>query len=121
MIVADWERIAADLDALGCAVTPQLLATADAEALSCLYSDQAAFRSTVHMARHRFGEGEYRYFAYPLPVVIEELRHALYPNLVPIARRWHEKLGARRRGPTRWTSGWTCATRPARRSRRRSC
>ena len=93
MIVAAWDRIAADLDALGCAVMPQLLTAAEAEALSSLYSDDGVFRSTVHMARHRFGEGEYRYFAYPLPAVIEELRHRLYPALVPIARAWHEKLG----------------------------
>jgi len=93
VIVAAWDRIAADLDALGCAVMPQLLTAAEAEALSSLYSDDGVFRSTVHMARHRFGEGEYRYFAYPLPAVIEELRHRLYPALVPIARAWHEKLG----------------------------
>ena len=92
MIVADWQHVADDLDALGCAVMPRLIGARDATALRDLYASDDAFRSTVDMARHRFGEGEYRYFAYPLPPLVDQLRHELYPHLLPIARGWHEKL-----------------------------
>jgi hypothetical protein len=90
---ADWPAITAELDELGCALTPRLLTAADATALVRLYDRDDAFRSTVTMGRHRFGEGEYRYLASPLPSVVDELRHALYPHLLPIARDWHAKLG----------------------------
>ena len=90
---ADWAAMANEMDALGCAVTPQLLTAADAHGLTRLYDQGEAFRSTVHMARHQFGEGEYRYLAYPLPAPVDELRHALYSHLVVIARDWSEKLG----------------------------
>jgi hypothetical protein len=90
---ADWAAIASELDTSGCAVTPQLLTPTDASGLTRLYDHDEAFRSTVHMARHQFGEGEYRYFSYPLPGTIDELRRGLYPRLVPIARTWSERLG----------------------------
>jgi hypothetical protein len=89
----DWAAIAAELDELGCALTPQLLTATDASHLIRLYQRDDAFRSTVDMQRHRFGSGEYRYLANPLPEVVNELRHALYPHLVPIAREWHARLG----------------------------
>lgn len=95
---ADWAEITAALDDLGCALTPRLLTAADATNLICLYDRDDAFRSTVTMGRHRFGEGEYRYLANPLPGVVAELRHALYPHLLPIAREWYTKLGR----PTPW-------------------
>lgn len=90
---ADWSAIAAGLDEFGCALTPRLITHTDATALMRLYDHDEAFRSTVQMGRHRFGEGEYRYFSRPFPEVIAELRHALYPHLVPIARDWYAKLG----------------------------
>jgi hypothetical protein len=90
---ADWTAITAGLDELGCALTPRLLTAADAATLIRLYDRDDAFRSTVTMGRHRFGEGEYRYLARPLPSVVDELRHALYPHLLPIARDWYTKLG----------------------------
>jgi uncharacterized protein len=90
---ADWAQIAAGLDDLGCALTPPLLSAADAAGLTGLYSRDDAFRSTITMARHRFGEGEYRYLASPLPRAVDELRHALYPRLLPIARDWYARLG----------------------------
>jgi hypothetical protein len=95
---ADWTAIAAELDELGCALTPRLLTVADAGNLIGLYDRDEAFRSTIVMGRHRFGEGEYRYLADPLPVPVDELRHALYPHLLPIARGWYAKLGR----PTPW-------------------
>jgi uncharacterized protein len=90
---ADWAAITAGLDDLGCALTPRLLTAADAGELIGLYDRDEAFRSTVIMGRHRFGEGEYRYLADPLPDVVDELRHALYPHLLPVARDWHTKVG----------------------------
>jgi len=95
---ADWTAITAEIAELGCATTPRLLTDADAAELIRLYDRDDAFRSTVHMARHRFGEGEYRYLAPPLPDTVEELRQALYPRVLPIARDWCSKLGR----PTLW-------------------
>jgi hypothetical protein len=89
----DWAAITAELDDLGGALTPRLLTSADAARLIHLYHRDDAFRSTVDMQRHRFGAGEYRYLAHPLPETVEELRHALYPRLLPIAREWQERLG----------------------------
>ncbi len=90
---ADWTTITRELDELGCALMPTLLTAADTAALIRLYDHDEAFRSTVHMGRHRFGEGEYRYLAHPLPEAVDELRHALYPHLLSIARDWYAKLG----------------------------
>ena len=95
---ADWSEIASGLDDLGGALLPPLLSSADAQALIELYRHDEAFRSTVVMGRHRFGEGEYRYLAPPLPEAVDELRHAFYPHLLPIARDWHARLGR----PTPW-------------------
>ncbi|MGW2916576.1 2OG-Fe(II) oxygenase [Streptomyces angustmyceticus] len=90
---ADWPALAEELDALGCALTPRLLDPADCRALAALYDDPARFRSTVDMARHRFGSGEYRYFADPLPEPVRALREAFYPHLLRIARDWANRLG----------------------------
>lgn len=89
----DWEGIYSELDELGCALTHQLLTPAETRRLVRLYDRDEMFRSTVDMGRQRFGRGEYRYLAYPLPDPVEELRHALYPRLLPLARAWHSKLG----------------------------
>jgi hypothetical protein len=89
----DWDRIAADLDAHGCAVAPALLAPGECMALAGLYADDARFRSRVVMARHNFGRGEYKYLAYPLPEPVAGLRGALYPPLARIANRWNEAMG----------------------------
>ena len=85
--------MAAALDAEGHALLPGLLAPAQCAALAALYPQDALYRSTVVMARHGFGRGEYRYFAYPLPPLLAELRQALYPRLVPTANRWNQLLG----------------------------
>jgi uncharacterized protein len=95
---ADWGTIAAEMDDLGCALTPQLLTAADSARLIDLYDHDESFRSTVNMGRHRFGEGQYRYLSQPFPRPIELLRQALYPRLLPIARDWYSKLGR----PTPW-------------------
>jgi len=95
----DWKAIAEELDEYGGALLPRLLTPAEARTLRELYGDTGdVFRSTVHMGRHRFGEGEYRYFAAPYPEPIERLKQALYPRLLPIARDWWTRLGR----PTPW-------------------
>ncbi|WP_043268514.1 2OG-Fe(II) oxygenase [Streptomyces sp. CT34] len=90
---ADWPALAGELDSLGCALTPPLLTPADCRALSGLYDEPGHFRSTVDMARHRFGSGRYRYFAEPLPEPVQALREAFYPHLLRIARDWAARLG----------------------------
>jgi len=90
---ADWDRMTVDLDRQGWSVLPGLLTAGDCEALAGLYDQDGGFRSHVVMARHGFGRGEYRYFAYPLPGPVQALRRALYGRLAPIANRWHAALG----------------------------
>jgi hypothetical protein len=95
----DWTGIAADLDAHGCATTGPLLTPQHCAALAGAYSCDHLFRSRVIMARHGFGRGEYKYFAYPLPELIAALRTALYPALAAIANRWNEAMGIAVRYP----------------------
>lgn len=89
----EWERIAYALDAQGNAVLPGLLTAEQCDALAALYSQEEGYRSRIVMARHGFGRGEYKYFAYPLPPLLDRLRHALYPRLAPMANRWNRQLG----------------------------
>ena len=94
----DWDAAAAELDAAGCAALGPLLAPDECEALAAGY-DGDSFRSTVVMARHGFGRGEYKYFAHPLPPAIAALRAGLYARLAPVANRWHEAMGLPARFP----------------------
>ena len=89
----DWAGIGADLDARGCAVTGTLLTPGECAALTAEYGTEAQFRSRVVMARHGFGQGEYKYYAYPLPEPVAVLREALYPKLAEVANRWEAALG----------------------------
>jgi len=91
----DWTALAQSLDDLGYALTPRVLDGPTCAALAASYHDDTLFRATVTMARHGFGKGEYRYFAYPLPDVVTALRTALYPPLARIANQWSERLGTR--------------------------
>lgn len=95
----DWDAFAAELDGQGCAVLERLLAPEECAAIAALYPSEADFRSHVHMARHGFGKGEYRYFAYPLPELIGGLRSALYPRLARTAKAWNARMGIDRRYP----------------------
>lgn len=88
-----WPRIALDIQQHGWAITGPLLTSAERADLIAAYDDDARFRSTVVMARHGFGLGEYRYFTYPLPHLVESLRGAMYERLAPIANGWREALG----------------------------
>jgi hypothetical protein len=95
----DWARISNDLDAQGCAVIERLVSPEECDVLARLYVRDDIFRSRVVMARHGFGRGEYKYFSYPLPGIITELRTSIYPRLVPIANRWNETMGIAVRYP----------------------
>ncbi|HEY5805089.1 MAG TPA: 2OG-Fe(II) oxygenase [Lysobacter sp.] len=88
----DWAGVAAQLDSQGSARIPTLLEPADCDAIAALYDRPDGFRSTVTMARHGFGRGEYRYFAYPLPAAVATMREAIWPRLVAIANRWNEAM-----------------------------
>ena len=89
----DWQRAAQELDVQGNAVLEGLLAASECQDLSALYEKDDLFRSRVIMARHGFGRGEYKYFEYPLPPLVTELRAALYPKLAPVANRWNAAMG----------------------------
>ena len=89
----DWPQVVGALDAVGHAVVGPLLTPAECAALAAAYDDDALFRSRVVMARHGFGQGEYKYFAYPLPETVAALRAALYPPLAEIANHWRAALG----------------------------
>jgi hypothetical protein len=96
---ADWAAVAVSLDAQGWAILPNLLSAGECDGVARLYDESDGFRSRVVMARHGFGRGEYRYFDYPLPPLVEALRTGLYPRLAPIANRWHERMGLAARFP----------------------
>ncbi len=89
----DWERVERELAAGGNAVLEGLLALEECRALAGSYDDEGLFRNRIVMARHGFGRGEYRYFNYPLPEPVAELRGSLYARLAPIANRWNEAMG----------------------------
>ncbi len=95
----DWERIGAELDREGWSILPGLLEAGECDTLAAMYGPTDAFRSHVLMARHGYGQGEYRYFAYPLPPLVEGLRSALYSRLAPVANRWQERMGMDDRFP----------------------
>jgi hypothetical protein len=95
----DWARASADLDAHGWAMIERILTAEECRAVAGLYDDDRRFRSHVVMARHGFGKGEYKYFSYPLPDLVLELRTALYPRLAPLANRWNEAMGVAVRYP----------------------
>jgi len=89
---ADWPSITAELDSFGCAPTPRLLTPEQCRDVVALYDRPELFRTTVDMARHRFGSGQYRYFTHDLPDTVATLRRALWPHLLPIAREWAARL-----------------------------
>ena len=89
----DWPTLADGLEEVGCALTAPLVGPAECRRIAGRYDEAALFRSTIDMARYRFGAGQYRYFGYPLPDVVAELRAAFWPHLLPIARDWAARLG----------------------------
>ena len=93
LVPADWEEIGTDLDARGSAVIERVLSPAHCRSIAALYEADERFRSKVVMERHGFGRGEYKYFNYPLPPLVADLRTSLYPHLAAIANRWNAALG----------------------------
>lgn len=89
----DWPALLSDLDARGNTVIQGLLDPAQCHDISAQYANESLYRSRVVMARHNFGLGEYRYFRYPLPAPVQQLRNALYPRLAPLANDWNARMG----------------------------
>jgi uncharacterized protein len=99
VVAYDWQALTSELDSYGCAVLPRLLSPEECGAIAGLYPDESHFRSHVIMARHGFGKGEYRYFKYPLPDLLRDLRTALYPRLAGVANEWNGRMGIEERYP----------------------
>lgn len=93
------KHLMSDLNSYGCATLNGLLTPEDCRDLALQYDAEAGFRSHIHMARHGFGKGEYKYYAYPLPQPVQNLRAQLYPLLVPLANEWHARMGLETRFP----------------------
>jgi hypothetical protein len=97
----DWSALSEELSGYGCAVIEKLLWPEECRQIAGLYPEESHFRSHIHMARHGFGKGEYRYFKYPLPDPVGGLRTALYPHLAAVANGWNERMGIDQRYPER--------------------
>ena len=97
----DWEALSQELSSYGCAVMKELLSPEECREIARLYNDAARFRSHVHMGRHGFGKGEYRYFNYPLPDLVGGLRTVLYPRLAEVANNWNGRMRIDQRYPER--------------------
>lgn len=95
----DWSSLAGDLNDNGYVLIKDILTTAECDGLIKLYDDASLYRKTISMERYRFGQGEYKYFSYPLPEIIEQLRQGVYPKLVPVANNWMKVLNIDARFP----------------------
>jgi hypothetical protein len=96
-----WSNVEDELDRHGCATIAGLLTPDECAELRALYAKEELYRSRVVMARHGFGQGEYKYYAYPLPEPIDKLRSRIYPRLAPVANRWNEIMGIDARYPSK--------------------
>jgi uncharacterized protein len=95
----DWNALSTELSSYGCAIIEKLLAPEECKEIAALYPNEEHFRSHVRMAQHGFGKGEYRYFKYPLPDLLGDLRTALYLRLAIVANDWNERMGIDQRYP----------------------
>jgi hypothetical protein len=91
----DWERALAELDDRGFVLLTGVLARTTCEAIAASYADEGQFRSRIDMFRYAFGRGEYKYFKYPLPAIVQQLRSSMYPHLAPLANEWLDRLGSK--------------------------
>ena len=96
-----WEQVTKELDAEGHAISKRILSPDECDQIRGFYQKEGTFRSQVVMERHGFGRGEYKYFSYPLPDLIQALRTSVYPQLVPLANRWNEAMGSNVRYPAK--------------------
>ena len=92
----DWQSALSHLDGHGFAVIPAILTDKTCKEIVAAYADDQKFRSRIEMERYAFGKGEYKYFAYPLPSIVQQLRDSFYPCLVPLANEWLARLGSER-------------------------
>lgn len=99
MDAVNWHQVQGELDRQGWSIVDGLLTASEAEEIAALYCQQQGFRSHIILARHGFGRGEYKYFSYPLPPLVQALRECSYPNLVPIANQWYERMRKQERFP----------------------
>jgi uncharacterized protein len=88
----DWPTMTKNLDTFGCTIVKSALTPEECRSLAAMYERDSIFRSTIVMARHGFGRGEYKYWAYPLPEIVSDLRTALYPPLAGVANRWNRSM-----------------------------
>jgi uncharacterized protein len=95
----NWNKLHESLSEFGYAMTPALLTREECDRLVASYADERLFRSRIDMARYRFGIGDYKYFADPLPEIVQELRSGFYPYLATLANSWMEQLGDDQRFP----------------------
>lgn len=95
----DWQKINNELNERGYSVTEPLLSANECSDLIGLYSHDSIFRSRIQMEKFRFGAGEYKYFAYPLPTIVQKLRQEIYPHLVSTANHWMNELGMKQEYP----------------------
>src|SRR5713101_6820164 len=89
----DWATIRQSLWDFGYALTPAVLTKSECLKLVEMYASETKFRSHIIMSRYRFGRGDYKYFDYPLPAIVQHLREHSYPHLVPLANEWNQALG----------------------------
>lgn len=99
VVQVDTTALGSELDTQGWSVWPDLLTGTSCDDIVNMYDEDHGFRSRVVMARYGFGRGEYRYFSYPLPSLVQQLRTMLYPRLAPVANQWHERMGMDTRFP----------------------
>lgn len=95
----DWKRLAVELDEGGYSLTPTLVTPSECRELVEMFPEDERFRSHIIMARYRFGSGDYKYFAHPLPEIVQEMRSGFYPRLAEVANEWNERLGVEERFP----------------------
>ena len=110
----DWARASSHLDERGFVLVPGVLTKTICVEIADYYIDDHRFRSRIEMARHSFGQGEYKYFKYPLPDAIQQLRTSLYPQLAPLANQWRERLGSKESSLSRKSVGLHRAMSPRR-------
>lgn len=95
----NWTAISAGMDNKGYTLVKNILTTDECDALTAQYHDEQLYRKTIVMERHHYGRGEYKYFKYPLPCLIQQLRETVYPKLAPIANNWMQQLNKDQRFP----------------------